>query len=268
MGSVLFLLFAGFVAGTMNAAGGGGSFVTLLARIAVGAPPVSANASSTVALFPGSVVSTWTCRRRLSAFGDVSLRALLATSLAGGLAGAVLLLSTSQAAFDVAIPWVLLVATLMFAAGRPLGMALRQRVRVGRAPVLVAQFVLGIYAGYFGGAAGIMMLAVWSLQSSADLPAMNPSKTLMVGAANAIAVVCFIVAGRISWLETVPVLRAAIVLASAVGLWLQSTPASGYPRDQRPRAGAVYGARTEGACSPQRACKRSTAVRINAPPRN
>jgi uncharacterized protein len=209
MGDVLAIALVGFVAGAMNAAGGGGSFVTLPAFIAAGVPSVNANASSAVALFPGSVVSTWMCRDRLVAFGAVSLRALVAASLAGGLVGAALLVSTPQAEFDAALPWLLLWATVVFAFGRSLGAALRERLRVGRATLLAVQFALGVYGGYFGGAVGIMMLAVWSVLSGADLRAMNPPKTLMVAAANAIAVACFVAAGHVSWRQTIPVLLAA-----------------------------------------------------------
>jgi uncharacterized membrane protein YfcA len=211
MWDVPLLGLAGFAAGAMNAAGGGGSFVTLPAFIAVGVPSVNANASSAVALFPGSVLSTWVCRDGLVAFSAVPLRALVLSSVAGGLVGAALLVSTPQADFDAALPWLLLWATVVFAFGRSLGAALRRRLHVGRATLLVVQFGLGVYGGYFGGAVGIMMLAVWSLLSGAGLRAMNPPKTLMVAAANAIAVTYFVAAGHVSWRETVPVLLAATV---------------------------------------------------------
>ena len=88
---------------------------------------------------------------------------------------------------------------------------LRRVVRIGRSTLLCCQFFLGIYCGYFGGAVGIMTLAVWSLLGMTDIKAMNATKTLVVGATNAIAVVCFILAGKVWWPQTVVMLIAAIV---------------------------------------------------------
>lgn len=203
------LVGAGFLGGAMNAVAGGGSFVTFPALVLAGLPSVTANASSTVALYPGSLTSTWAYREDLAGFGGLSLRALLAVSLAGGFVGALLLLSTPQAAFDAVIPWLLLLATMAFAFRRQAGTALRRLTGVGAGSVLAVQFLLGVYGGYFGGAVGIMMMAVWSLLGSADLKAMNPAKTLLVAATNTIAVVCFIIAGAVRWPETLAVLFAA-----------------------------------------------------------
>lgn len=215
---LLLLIAAGMVGGAMNAAGGGGSFITLPCMIVAGVPPVSANASSTVALFPGSVASTWATRNRLAPLGGVSLRVLLAVTAAGGLAGGVLLVITPEADFQAVIPWLLLIATVTFALGRRTGTVVRQRVRVTKTPLLAAQFVLGVYGGYFGGAVGILMMAVWSLLSPADLRVMNPLKTLMVAAARAIAVLLFIAATSVAWLDTVPVLVAAVA-GGYLGAW-------------------------------------------------
>ncbi len=208
--SVLSLLGAGLLAGAMNAVAGGGSFVTLPALIHAGLPSVAANASSTVALFPGSLASAWAYRADLVSLGGVRLRALLAASLVGGAAGAALLLATPAATFDAVIPWLLLLATLALAFGRRLGAALRRRGRpISAPPVLAAQFLLAVYGGYFGGAVGIMMMAVWGLIDGADLRAMNPAKTVLVAATNAIAVLCFAVAGAVRWPETLAVLVSA-----------------------------------------------------------
>lgn len=194
----------------MNAVGGGGSFVTLPALIGVGVPSVAANVSSSVALFPGSIASTWACRDRLVSVGELSLRPLVVVTALGGLVGAALLIITPQAVFDAAVPWLLLSATLIFAAGPKAGAFLRGRVTLTKKPLLVAQFLVGIYGGYFGGAVGIMMLAIWSLFSSADVQAMNPAKTLLLAASRAIAVIVFIVTGNVAWLQTLPVLLAGI----------------------------------------------------------
>ena len=207
---LILLLVAGLVGGAMNAAGGGGAFVTLPAMIAAGVPPVSANASSTVALFPGNVASTWACRDRLAPLAGASLRVLAAVTSGGGLVGGVLLWSTPQTTFDAALPWLLALATVVFTAGRRLGTTLRRRLSLPTTPLLLTQFALGVYGGYFGGAVGIMMMAVWSLFSPADLHAMNPLKTLMVAAARAIAVVFFVATTSVAWPATIPVLVAAV----------------------------------------------------------
>src|SRR5579875_256449 len=96
---------AGFVAGAMNALAGGGSFVSLPALIAAGVPPVLANTSSTVALFPGGLASVWAYRDGLRPVGSVPLRALVVATLCGGLTGALLLLWTSSTAFTFVLPW-------------------------------------------------------------------------------------------------------------------------------------------------------------------
>jgi hypothetical protein len=186
--------------------------VTLPALVFAGLPSVTANASSTVALYPGSLTSTWAYRQDLSGFGGVPLTALAGTSIAGGLLGAVLLLVTPEVAFNRIVPFLLLLATLTLAFGREAGARLRQVVRIGPATVLPAQFLLAIYGGYFGGAVGIMMMAVWSLLSNADLKAMNPAKTLLVAATNTIAVLCFVAAGAVAWPETL-----AVLVSGAVG---------------------------------------------------
>ena len=167
--------------------------------VLVGLPPVAANATSTVALFPGTLASTWAYRNDLRAIAGVSLRLLLPISIGGGLVGAILLLVTPGRAFDLVIPWLLLLATLTFAGGRHLNEQLRRYVRIGRKTMLITQFVVAIYGGYFGGAVGLMMMAVWSLLDSAELKAMAGARTLLVSAANGAAVLCFVAAGAVWW---------------------------------------------------------------------
>ncbi|WP_244850871.1 sulfite exporter TauE/SafE family protein [Caballeronia sp. SL2Y3] len=201
---------AGFLAGAMNALAGGGSFVSLPALIAAGLPPVQANASSTVALFPGGVVSAWAYRDGLSPVGPVSLRAMLFITVIGGLIGAALLLRTSSSTFSFLLPWLMLCASLALAFGRTLGEALRRRWRIGAPSVLAIQLALGVYGGYFGGAVGIMMMAVWGLLDARDLKSLNAPRTLLVSAANSVAVVTFALAHAVRWPETGAMLVAAI----------------------------------------------------------
>jgi uncharacterized membrane protein YfcA len=207
----LSLIAAGLAAGVMNALAGGGSFVTLPALVFAGVPSVAANATSTVALFPGGLASVIGYRNDFRAFSQVRMRWLLGVSLVGGLAGAVMLLATPSGVFDALIPWLLLLATLAFAFGRRAGDALRRRMRIGTAPVLGAQLLLGVYGGYFGGAVGIMMMAVWGLLEQAEPKAMNPAKTLLVTASNAMAVLLFCAAGAVRWPAALAVLVGATV---------------------------------------------------------
>jgi uncharacterized membrane protein YfcA len=209
------LVGAGFLAGAMNAAAGGGSFVSFPALVAAGVPPLFANASSTVALFPGAVTSSWAYRKELEGIGEVRLPVLLGISVAGGLLGAILLLATPLGAFDMLVPWLLLLATLAFAFGRQAGAVLRRVVRIGRVTTMATQFLLAIYGGYFGGAVGIMMMAVWGLLGSRDLRQMNPTKTLLVGAMNGVAVLYFIAARAVVWPQTL-----AMLVAAALGGYL------------------------------------------------
>jgi uncharacterized membrane protein YfcA len=210
---------AGLIAGAMNALVGGGTFVTLPALIAAGVPSVQANTSSTVALYPSQLVSAWIYREGLNPVGGVSLKALLLATLTGGAAGAVLLLKTSSHAFDLALPWLLLIATVMLSAGRQFGEWLRRRVHIGPKPVIALQFLLGVYGGYFGGAVGIMMMAGWGLLSTHELKEMHPLRTLLVGAANTVAVVIFIAARSVYWREALTLLVGALA-GGLLGAWI------------------------------------------------
>lgn len=207
MESTILLLGAGFLAGAMNAVAGGGTFVALPALALMGLPPIVANASTTVALFPGTLASAWSYRRDIRPLDLTPTQNLLALSLLGGLIGALLLLLTPESAFEALIPWLLLLATATLAAGPRLAFLLqRLGLQVGSRFLLVAQLVLGIYGGYFGGAVGLMMLATWSLATTSDLRRLNPLRTLMVAGANGVAVVCFAVTGNVSWRETLVVM--------------------------------------------------------------
>jgi uncharacterized membrane protein YfcA len=209
MNSYPLIFGAGLLAGTMNALAGGGSFVTLPALISVGMPSVQANASSTVGLFPGTATSAWAYRDGLAPIGTVSLRPLLLVTLAGGAIGAFLLLWTPSKTFDFLLPWLLLIATVMLGFGRQIGDSLRRRRHVGPLVLLIIQFVLGIYGGYFGGAIGLMMVAVWGLVDNRDLKSMNAPRTLLVTAANTMAVFIFIAARAIRWNDTIVLLVAS-----------------------------------------------------------
>ncbi len=205
------LAAAGLLAGAMNAIAGGGSFVSFPALVFAGLPPVIANASSTVALFPGTMASTWAYRREFAGIGGIRLHWMLPASLAGGFCGALLLLVTPPHLFDLVIPWLLALATLTFAFGARAGAAWRRAVRIGPATLPVIQFLISLYGGYFGGAVGLMMLAAWGLlTASIDMKAMGPARTLLVSATNGAAVLLFIASGVVRWPETLVLLVGAV----------------------------------------------------------
>jgi uncharacterized membrane protein YfcA len=211
MSPLLLVAGAGLIAGMMNALAGGGSFVTLPALIAVGVPSVTANTTSTVALFPGQLASAWTYRDGLGPIGPASLQRLLLATFVGGVIGALLLLRTPIRAFDVILPWLLAIATLTLVFGRQFGEVLRRRWRISPPLVVVVQFGLGIYGGYFGGGVGLMMMAVWGLLGDRTLKSFNAPRTLMVCAANTVAVFIFIAANAVRWREGLVMLLGAIL---------------------------------------------------------
>lgn len=219
METLLMLAGAGFLAGAMNALTGGGSFVSLPAMIAAGLPSVEANASNTVALYPGGAASSWVYRDGLTQVEGLPLVPSLILTLVGGLVGALLLLWTPSSVFDRILPWLLLAATVMLTLGPRLGVMLRARFTAPPAVVLAIQFLIGVYGGYFGGAVGLMMLAAWGLITTADIKALNPMRMLLLTVANTIAVLCFIVLGGVWWTQTL-VLGAGAILGGYGGAHL------------------------------------------------
>jgi uncharacterized membrane protein YfcA len=212
MSTLLLVAAAGILASVMNAAAGGGTFVTFPALVLAGVPPVSASMSSTIALWPGMVASAWAYRQDFKPFGEVGLPGLLIASLLGGGTGATLLLLTPAKTFDVVVPWLLLLATLTLAFGRRAGDLLRRHVHIGPHALIIIQFVLAAYGGYFTGAVGIMMMAAWTLLSTADIRAMNSARTMLVSSSNAVAVMFFLVGGDVWRKET-----AAMLVGTMIG---------------------------------------------------
>jgi len=206
----LFLLGAGLLAGLFNSVAGGGTFISMPVLIYAGLPSVAANASSTVALFPGSLASIYAYRKDFQSFEHISLKTLIYISIFGGAIGAVLLLITPSSSFDKIIPWLVLTGALMFIFGKQVARLLENRFTLNKWVFLGIQFILGIYGGYFGGGAGIMMMAAWSMLGLNDIKLVNVNKTLLVGAANSIAVVIFIISGEVYWLQTCIMLLATV----------------------------------------------------------
>ena len=211
MEAYVLLAVAAFVAGTMNAVAGGGTFVTFPALIFTGVPSIVANASNAVALFPASFASAWAYRHDFQKFEGVSLKAMVAVSIVGGACGAALLLLTPQRTFDDLVPWLLLAATLIFSFGPKITPHLQRMFTLSATGVLMIQFVVSIYGGYFGGAMGIIMLAVYSLFGLTNLNAMNATKAILAGFINGVAVILFASAGKIAWSQTFLMLVFAVL---------------------------------------------------------
>lgn len=209
-------LLVGVAAGALNAVGGGGTFVALPALVAFGLPPVTANAVSRIALVPGAAASAWVYRRELTPVGP-STKALTAVSVLGGGVGAGLLLVLPASSFDAAAPWLLAFATVVLAFGRHLSKAvssaLGRSVGMSSRAVVIGQFVLAVYGGYFGGAVGILMLALWSAGRGIDTAVANPMRVTQLAAIFLSAAVLFLFA---SDALDAPLLLAAM-LVGAVG---------------------------------------------------
>ena len=193
------LLFAAAaIGGGMNSVAGGGSFVAFPALLFAGVPPVPANATNTIALWPGSVASAIAYRRELA---DVKreLLPLGVASLLGGLAGSMLLLHTAEHTFVLLIPWLLLFATLLFTFGGPLARRITGGRRAPLALGVCVQLAISVYGGYFGGGMGIMMLAVFTLLGMTHIHRMNGLKNVLGTLINGVAVVAFVLAGAVQW---------------------------------------------------------------------
>jgi uncharacterized protein len=194
---VVGLVLVGVAAGALNSAGGGGTFVALPALVAAGLPPVTANAASTVALLPGALSGAWAYRHELGPVGPASATAMTAASALGGLVGAVALLVSAAAAFAAAVPWLLAFATAVLAVGRPLVRVVGLDLAFGPRSLLGCQFVLAIYGGYFGGAVGILMVALWSIGTGLDTATGNPMRVAQLAAINLPAAALFLVASDV-----------------------------------------------------------------------
>jgi uncharacterized protein len=212
------LVTASFLAGVLNAVAGGGSFFSFPALLGLGVLPIAANATNTVALWPGQLTSVAAYREDLG----VNLQLLVPVSLsalAGGLAGAVVLLQTRQGTFLHLVPWLLLLASLLFAASTPISrwIAGRRVERIGRErprylPLCAAMATVCFYIGYFGAGAGFLIMSVLAIFGIQSIREVNALKVVATTIANGIAVVTFIVGRQIVWH-----LCALMMVTAAVG---------------------------------------------------
>lgn len=208
------LVVAGALGGALNSVAGGGSFIVFPTLVLAGVTPVSANATTTVGLWPASTASAYAYRRELPRDRRLAV-ALSLSSVLGGLLGALLLLRTSDATFALLIPWLIAVAAALFTFGPRMQSALKARLGEssgeisGRRIVVGAlvQLAIATYGGYFGGGMGILMLATFSLIGLTDMHAMNGLKNVLGAVLNGVAIIAFLVAHEVRF---VPALAVAI----------------------------------------------------------
>ena len=194
----------------MNALAGGGTFATLPALIALGLPANVANATSNVALLPGAAASAAEYRDELAPVGAMPVSGLAAITFVGGLIGSVLLVLTPTRAFDFIIPWLLLLGLIVMLFGKSAADWLHARVSIGRPTLIVAQSLLGIYGGYFGGGVGLMLTAAYGLLAGAEPRSLFSVRTLMLAIANFAAAIVFIGVGLVVWAACLPMLVGSI----------------------------------------------------------
>jgi hypothetical protein len=204
---------AAFAAGMINSVAGGGTLLSFPALVWLGRDPVIANATSTVALWPGSFGGLVGFRRELRDSRRWALW-LGIPSLAGGVLGAFLLLRTPSSTFSLIVPYLILGATLLMAAQEQITKKLQLSNR-GRpstawwAGALFFQFLVGVYGGYFGAGIGILMLAALGLLGMTDIHEMNGLKNLFALFINGVAALYFIVSGAVIWIDVLVMAVAA-----------------------------------------------------------
>jgi uncharacterized membrane protein YfcA len=201
------LFVAAMLGGAMNAIAGGGSFISFPALLFSGVPPITANATNTVALWTGLIFSGGAFRRHLKVRRRVLLT-LLGVSVAGGVVGSVLLVRTPAHTFLKLLPWLMLLATLLFIFGRKLAPAQVSQVghQAGTKALVSAAFfqlLVAIYGGYFGGGMGIVILAMLTALGMADIHEMNALKIVLSAATNGVAVIVFIASHAVAWPQAV-----------------------------------------------------------------
>ena len=207
----VWLVVAAFLAGVLNAVAGGGSFLSFPAFLGMGILPVQANATNTVALWPGQLTSIAAyrkdVRRNLRSAWSMGLAGLI-----GGTAGAVVLLNTPQRTFLHLVPWLLLAAASIFAVSGPvsrwlerLKLARHERAIAGevhaprRVPLFFAAIVVSFYVGYFGAGAGFLFMTLLALFGYEDIHTINALKVVAALLANGIAFLIFVVDGQVVW---------------------------------------------------------------------
>ncbi|KAB0681212.1 sulfite exporter TauE/SafE family protein [Aureimonas leprariae] len=218
---VLGLFLAGFVTGAVNAVAGGGTFISFGALTLAGAPPIVANATSSITQFPGYVTSTLAYWSDIKAMWRGALL-LVAVSLVGSGVGASVLLALDNVQFRALVPWLLLAATLLFAAGPWLKPRRRHAEAARQGQGLAAPLVqlpTAVYGGFFGAGMGIMMLATLGLTQGGDYHRLNALKNLLATVIALVAIVVFVAGGVVDWPAAFAMIP-GVALGGWSGVWL------------------------------------------------
>ncbi|HEX5227732.1 MAG TPA: sulfite exporter TauE/SafE family protein [Bryobacteraceae bacterium] len=207
---------AAFAAGAINSVAGGGTLLTFPTLIWIGLPSINANATSTVAIWPGTVGTIWGYRKDMRTLSPRML-ALVFPSVLGGILGALLLNRTPPAVFDALVPFLILFATLLFMIQEPV----QRRLKLANpeshkslkwlAGAMTFQLFVALYGGYFGAGIGILMLAALSVLGLTDIHQMNGLKALLGASVNGVAALYFILAHMVYWPEFVVMVVGAII---------------------------------------------------------
>jgi uncharacterized membrane protein YfcA len=212
----LVIVLAAVIAGMINSIAGGGTLISFPALLWIGRDPIVANATNTVALWPGSFAGMVGFRRELASIRRWLLL-LTIPALAGGICGALLLLATPSPLFERIVPLLILGATLLFAAQEVITRKLGSVARAHEEPtagwvtfVFVFQFLVGIYGGYFGAGMGILMLAALGFIGMTDVHQMNGLKNLLAICINGVAAIYFAFAGAVSWRDGIIMAAGAV----------------------------------------------------------
>ncbi|MFD2488860.1 sulfite exporter TauE/SafE family protein [Amycolatopsis jiangsuensis] len=217
VGRFALLLLAGTGAGLVGATAGLASLVSYPALLAAGLPPVVANMTNTVAMMGTTAGAAGGARPELAGQGRRLLPLCAITTVGGGCGGLVLLLSPANA-FTVVVPWLIAGASVVLMAGPRLRRMAEHREHRGIGPLTgIAAFLAGAYGGYFGAAAGVLMLALLTTVWSQPLARTNAAKNIATGAANLVAAVVFACTGTVFWPAAI-----AVGLGSVAGSWLGS----------------------------------------------
>ena len=207
------VIVASFLAGSLNAVAGGGSFISFPAMLSVGLGPIQANATNTVAIWPGQVTSIAGYRDEVRKHKRLATKMAVA-GLVGGSAGAIILLNTPAQTFLNLVPWLLLFAALIFALSGPITKQI-QRMKGKKAQIgdpddetgpkqihwvlVVVTTVVCVYLGYFGAGAGFLIISLLSLFGFEDLNEMNAMKVVSTTMANGMACILFAISGKVEW---------------------------------------------------------------------
>ncbi|HTA45119.1 MAG TPA: sulfite exporter TauE/SafE family protein [Bryobacteraceae bacterium] len=208
----LFLLIvAAMIGGAANALAGGGQFIVFPALLFAGVASVKANATASLAMVPGGIASAWVYRRSFLDKPPGEVRHLIVMSIIGSLAGSILLLSTPNATFSALVPWLLLIAASVFTAAPHLRRAAAKASgSKSMFWLLLGQFIIALYGGYFGAGMGVLMIALFLAAANMDVQSGNGVRLLCGTAINLLAVVVFAIHGAIDWKVGVPMVFAGI----------------------------------------------------------